>query len=177
MIVRDRVRLLALLGGLDHREESLLGLVVPIEQQGRAPDPGRAIIDAPERDGGEVLLVFEEDRENFGALFRDFLLGSAAAAEVPEDTCGVAAITPAVRATRLTNPGRCSKRCMACSSSRSLLQCHKLALDQRQKPLRSPHIARLLAGASVVRMQRKKFLRSSDQIERRDAARVNYACP
>lgn len=75
IIVRDRVRLLALLGGLDHGVECLFGLAAAIEQQGRAPDPGGSIINAPERDAGDVLLVLEENRKNLGILLREFPLG------------------------------------------------------------------------------------------------------
>ena len=63
------------LGRLDHGEERLLGLVVPIEQQRRAPDPGGPIIHAPERDTRDVLLVLEQNGEDLGVLLREFLLG------------------------------------------------------------------------------------------------------
>jgi hypothetical protein len=65
---------LAFLGGLDQSDESLLGLVVSIEQQRRALDPGRCIIDAPECDAGDVLLVLEQDGEDLGVRLRESLL-------------------------------------------------------------------------------------------------------
>ncbi len=74
IVVADRVRLLALLSGLDHSEECLLGLAAPVKQQGRAPNPGGSIINAPERDTSDILLVLEEDGEDLGVLVREFLL-------------------------------------------------------------------------------------------------------